>query len=78
MSPTPRWFWQFAFSFAFNLRNQNVTDFSFIYLTQNFLLCHYISTARHCTFLHIVPTVAYQTMVAHQCLLPLPRPLLDI
>ena len=31
---------KFAFSFAFNLRKQNVTDFSFISLTQNFVLCH--------------------------------------
>ena len=26
---------KFAFSFAFNLKKQNVTDFSFIFLTQN-------------------------------------------
>ena len=30
------------------------------------------------TFLHIVSTVAYLTMVAHQCPLSLPRPVLDI
>ena len=69
---------KFAFSFAFDLRKQNVTDFSFISLTQNFLLCPQIITARQCKFLHIVSTVAYQTTVAHQCPLLLPRPLLDI
>ena len=47
---------KFAFSFAFNLRKQNPTDF--------------------CKFIHIVLTVAYQTIVAHQCPLSLPRPLL--
>ena len=30
------------------------------------------------TFFHIVSTVAYLTMVAHQCPLSLPRPVLDI
>ena len=30
---------KFAFSFAFNIRKQNVTDFSSISLTQNFVLC---------------------------------------
>ena len=69
---------KFAFAFAFNLRKQNVTDFSFISLTQNFVLHLYITTVRHCKFLHIVSTVAYPTMVAHQCPLSLPRPLLDI
>ena len=70
---------KFAFSFACNSRKQNVTDFSFKSLTQNFvLLSRQITTARHCKFLHIVSTVAYQKMVAHQCPLPLPSSLLDI
>ena len=30
---------KFAFSFAFDLRKQNTTDFSFISLTQTFVLC---------------------------------------
>ena len=67
-----------AFSFAFNLRKQNVTDLSFISFTQNFVLCHQITTARHCKSLHIVSKVAYQTLVRHQCPLPLPSRLLDI
>ena len=69
---------KFSFSFAFNLRKQNATDFSFISLTQNSMLCFEITAARHFNFLRIVSTVAYQTMVAHQCPLLLPRPLLDI
>ena len=68
---------KFAFSFARNLKKQNVTYFSFISLTQNFVLCLQFP-ARHCKFLHIVLTVAYQTMVAHQCSLPLRRPFLSI
>ena len=69
---------KFALSFAFNLRKQNVTDFAFISLTQNCVLCHQITTGRHCKFLHIVLIMAYQTLVSHQCPLPLPNPLLDI
>ena len=69
---------KFAFSFAFNLRKQNVIDFSFISFTQKFVLCLLITTARHSKFLHIVSTVAYQTMVAHQCPLPLPSLVLDL
>ena len=30
---------KFAFSFAFDLWQQNVTDFTFISLTQNLVLC---------------------------------------
>ena len=67
-----------AFRFAFNLRKQNIKNFPFISLTQNFVLCLLITTASHCKFLHIVSTVAYQTIVAHLCPLPWPRPLLDI
>ena len=43
---------KFTFFFAFNLRKQNVTDFSFISVTQNFV--------------HIVSTVAFQTMATKQ------------
>ena len=53
-------------------------DFSFLSLTQNFMLCLLITTARHWKFLHIVSTVAYQTMIAHQYPLHLPSFLLDI
>ena len=68
-----------ASSVAFNLTKQNVTDLSFIHLTQNFVLCHQVTTARHCKLhLRIVSTVAYQTLVAHQCPLTLPSRLLDI
>ena len=70
--PPPMILDKIAFSFAFDLRKQNVTDFSSISLTQN------LTTARHCKFLHIASTVAYQTLAAHQCPLPLPTPLLDI
>ena len=37
---------KFSFLFAFNLRKRNITDFSFISLTQNFVLCLQIITAR--------------------------------
>ena len=37
--PLPMIFERFAFYFAFDLRKQNVTDFSFISSTQNFALC---------------------------------------
>ena len=30
---------KFTVSFAFNLRKESVTDFSFIFLTENFVLC---------------------------------------
>ena len=60
---------KFAYFFALILGKQNVTDFSIIFL---------ITTARHWKFLHIVSTVPYQTMIAHQCPLSLHRPLLDI
>ena len=33
----------------------NVTDFSFISLTQVFVPCLSITSARHCKFLHTVP-----------------------
>ena len=69
---------KFAFSFVFNLKKQNITKFSFISLAQNFMLCLYITTARHCMILHIVSTVAYQTVDAHRCPMPLPRSLLNI
>ena len=36
--PPPDDFGKFAFFFAFNLRRQNVTDFSLISLTQKFVL----------------------------------------
>ena len=39
---------KFVFAFAFNLREQNVTDFSFISLTQTFVLYLKITTVRHC------------------------------
>ena len=60
------------FLFAFNLRKQNVTDFSFISLAQNFALFLEITTAEHCRFLCNLSTVAYQKMVAYQCLFHLP------
>ena len=34
---------KFVFSFAFNLRKQNLTDFSLISLTQNSVLCLSVS-----------------------------------
>ena len=37
--PLPMILKKFAFYFAFDLRKQNVTDFSFISSTQNFALC---------------------------------------
>ena len=42
---------KFAFSFAFNLRKQNIADFSFIFLTQNFMmfLLNY-----HCQALYVL------------------------
>ena len=67
---------KFALSFAFNLRKENVTDFSFIFLTQNVVLRHYITTARLCKFLHIVSTVAYQTLVV-PCLYLVPSLMLS-
>ena len=67
-----------AVSFAFNLRRQHVTDFSFISLNQKFVLRLKVTIPRHCKFPHIVSAVAYQAMVTHQCPLPLPPPLLDI
>ena len=36
--PPPMILEKFVFSFVFNLRKQNVTDFSFIFLTQGFVL----------------------------------------
>ena len=66
----------FREAFTFKLIKQNVTHFSFILLTQSFLLCPWkieiqIATPRCCKFLHIVSMVAYQAKVTHQCL-PLP------
>ena len=61
-----------------NFPQKSHPDFSFLSLTQNFMLCLLITTARHRKFLHIVSTVVYQTMVAHQCPLFLPGFLLDI
>ena len=58
---------KFAFSFVFNLRKQNATDFSFISFTQTF-----------CFTFKLLLLVIYQTMVAHQWLLPLPRSILNI
>ena len=55
---------KFAFSFAFNLRKQNVTDSSFTPLKQT-LCCTRKLLLKHCKFLHIASTVVYQTMVAH-------------
>ena len=52
------------FSFALNLRKQKVTDFSFISLTHNLVLCLQITTDRRCKFFHIVSTMAYQTMTS--------------
>ena len=49
---------KFAFSFAFNLRKQNVTDFTFTSFKQNFVMRPKITTARHCKFLHIASTMA--------------------
>ena len=69
---------KFAFSFAFNLRKQYVTDFSFISLTQNFVLCLQITTARRCKFLYIVSMVTYKAMDTRQYTLPLPYLLPDI
>ena len=37
--PPPMILEKLAFVFVFNLRKQNVTDFSFILFTQNFVLC---------------------------------------
>ena len=37
--PSPLILEKFAFSFAFDLRKQNETDFSFMSLAQNFILC---------------------------------------
>ena len=34
MSPSPRWFLQSAFSFAFNLRKQNVAEFFYLFNTK--------------------------------------------
>ena len=48
-----------------NFPQKSHPDFSFLSLTQNFMLCHLITTAMHWKFLHIVSTVAYQIMVAH-------------
>ena len=52
---------------------QNVTHFSFICLSQKFLLCHrklkFITISRFCKFLHMVTTtIDYQTRVVHHCL----------
>ena len=54
---------KFVFSFAFNLRKPKCNRFSFIFLTQNFALCLYITIAKHCKFLHIVSMVAYQAVI---------------
>ena len=61
-----------------NFPQKSHPDISFLSLTQNFMLCLFIKTARHWKFLHIVSTVAYQIMAAHQCPLYLPSFLLDI
>ena len=61
-----------------NFPQESYPDFSFLTLTQNFMPCLLITTARPWKFLHIVSTMAYQTMVTHQCPLHLPSFLLDI
>ena len=42
-----------------NFPQKSHPDFSFLSLTQNFMLCLLITTARHWKFLHIVSTVVY-------------------
>ena len=65
--PSPN---DFGKTFACSSIKPNETHFSLIFLTQNVLLCSWktpiwISTAKYCKFLHIVSSLAYQT-VAHQ------------
>ena len=72
--PAPMILEKFAFCFVFNLRKQYVTDFFSVSVTQNFVLCLQITTAWHYTFLNIVSTLAYQTMLVIRtlclCLMP--------
>ena len=76
--PPPMILEKFAFYFVFNLRWKKCNRFFFhFFLTQNFVVCLKITSAMHCKFFHIVSTVAYQTMVARRCPLPLPCPVLD-
>ena len=60
---------KFPISFAFNLRKQNKTNFTFIYFTQKLVSRLQITAAKKCKFFHTVSKLAYQATAPCLCLI---------